>query len=521
MKKICRIATLLFCIAIGSCPWFLSAQTITQNKRTQGKGPGAIPNIVYILTDDLGYGDVHCLNPEGKIATPAMDQLGREGMIFTDAHSSSAVCTPSRYSILTGRYAWRSRLKSGVLNGYSEPLIDANRLTVAKMLQQKGYTTACIGKWHLGMNWPEVKGAPKPTYDYTKPILNGPTTQGFDYFYGISASLDMPPFVYIENDRTIGIPDTVKKWGRSGAATKDFEAENCVPDFTNKAVGFIKQQAAKKQPFYLYFTLPSPHTPIVVSKQFQGKSGVMDYGDYVMETDWAVGEVLKALKEAKVDGNTLVIFTSDNGFAPYVLPKSNVESLGHYPSYIYKGYKADIWEGGHRIPFIVRWPGTIKAGSSCKETVCLSDFMATAAAITGEQLPAGAAEDSYNIYSYFTGTAKKPLREATVHHSINGNFAIRQGKWKLELAYGSGGWAAPREDTAVKMGLPAVQLYDLSTDIKEQHNVQATHPEIVKSMTALLEKYVQDGRSTPGAPQQNDGAVNIWKKPAGNAKKEE
>ncbi|MFT3824326.1 MAG: arylsulfatase [Chitinophagaceae bacterium] len=473
------------------------------------------PNIIYILTDDLGYGDVHCLNPEGKISTPNMDRLAREGMTFTDAHSSSAVCTPSRYSILTGRYAWRTKLKNGVLYGYSDPLIDSNRLTVAGMLQQRGYATACIGKWHLGMRWQQKGGPPdKPVYDYSKPILNGPNTLGFDYFYGISASLDMPPFVYIENDRTVGIPDTVKKWVREGAAMKSFEAENCVPDLTAKAVNYIQQQAKGKKPFFLYFTLPSPHTPIVVHKDFKGKSGVTDYGDYVVETDWSIGQVLQALDNAGLRENTIVMFASDNGFAPYVLKDFNVEEKGHYPSYIYRGYKADIWEGGHRIPFIVRWPASVKAGSACGETVCLSDFMATVASITGAAIPDNAAEDSYNIQSYLRGTAKKEIRAATVHHSINGNFAIRQGKWKLELCYGSGGWGTPREEAAIKEGLPSIQLYDLSTDIKEQHNVQAEHPDMVRSMLALLEKYVKEGRSTPGKSQSNDAPVDLYRKPA-------
>ncbi|MDB5191161.1 MAG: arylsulfatase family protein [Segetibacter sp.] len=467
------------------------------------------PNIVFILTDDLGYGDVKYLNKEGKIKTPNMDRIGKEGMAFTDAHSSSAVCTPSRYSILTGRYSWRTKLNKGVLYGYSEPLIDSGRLTVASLLQSKGYSTACIGKWHLGMTWPLLKDGPKPVYDYTKAITNGPTSLGFDYFYGISASLDMPPFIYIENDHTVGLPTVTKKWGREGPAGKDFEAENCVPDFTTKAVNYIKEQSGKNKPFFLYFALPSPHTPLVPNKQFKDKTGVTEYGDYVAETDWSIGEILKALDQNGVSKNTLVIFTSDNGFAPYVLPKYNVEALGHYPSYGFRGYKADIWEGGHRIPFLVRWPGKIKPSAISAETICLSDFMATAAAIVGDKLPANSAEDSYNILPYFAGSTID-IREATVHHSINGYFAIRQGKWKLELCPGSGGWAAPRDDTAFKMNLPAVQLFDLSVDIKEQDNVQAQHPDVVKKLTALLQKYASEGRSTSGVPQKNDREVDIW-----------
>ncbi len=468
------------------------------------------PNIIYILTDDLGIGDVQFFNPQGKVKTPNIDRLGREGKSFTDAHSSSAVCTPSRYSILTGRYAWRTKLASGVLHGFDPPLIDASRLTVGKLLQQNGYTTACIGKWHLGMDWPLAANA-TTEYDYTKAIKNGPTTRGFDYFFGIASSLDIPPFIYIENEHTVGVPTVIKKWVRSGPAEKDFDAVNCVPDFTAKAVNYIKDKSAKKQPFFLYLALPSPHTPIVPNKAFKGTTGVTDYGDYVAETDWSVGQVLKVIKESGISKNTIVVFTSDNGFAPYVLKNFNVEALGHFPSYIYRGYKSDIWEGGHRIPFIVRWPGKIKAGTSSDKTICLSDFMATTAAIIHAKLPDNSAEDSYNLLPYLTGSVAGNIREATVHHSIDGYFAIRQGKWKLELCPGSGGWESPKNGEAFKLGLPPVQLYDMTVDVREKNNVEAQHPDIVKNLTALLEKYVKDGRSTPGKPQSNDAKVDIWK----------
>lgn len=496
MKKI----SILFLLAVS-----MSFNAFSQAK----KAKGTQPNIIYILTDDLGIGDVSFYNAEGKIKTPNIDRLGNEGMSFNDVHSSSAVCTPSRYSVVTGRYAWRSTLKKSVIYGYDDPLIDSSRLTVADLLRNDGYSTACIGKWHLGLGWTR-NSSQKEDIDYTKNIQGGPNSLGFDYFYGLAASLDMPPFIYIENDHTVGVPTVTKKWVRSGPAEKDFEAVNCVPDFTAKAVSYIKGQSDAKKPFFLYFTLPSPHTPIVPNDQFKGKSGLTEYGDYVLETDWAVGELLKALDDAKIAENTIVIFTSDNGFAPYVLNTWNVEALGHYPSMQYRGYKADIWEGGHRIPFLVRWPKEVKAKSTCNETVCLSDFMATVGAITNQTIPDNAAEDSYNILPYFKGESKKVIREATVHHSIDGNFAIRQGKWKLEFAPGSGGWAAPRNAAAVEEGLPAIQLYNLDTDIKEQHNVYKENPEVVKSLTALLQKYIDKGRSTPGAPQKNDTPVDLW-----------
>lgn len=491
-------------LIILSCLFILCEPSFGQHHQKM-----TAPNIIFILADDLGYGDVSCLNKESKIATPNIDRLATEGMSFTDAHSSSAVCTPSRYSILTGRYAWRTRLKNGVLTGYSEPLIASNRLTVGEMLQSRGYTTACIGKWHLGLSWPKKQDS-GTEYDYSARIKDGPLNHGFNYFFGISASLDMPPFIYIENDHTLGIPDTVKTWVRPGPAAKDFEAENCVPDFTAKAEEFIKKSSLKGKPFFLYFPLPSPHTPIVPTAAFRNKSGVTAYGDYVQETDWSVGRLLRTLEENNLTDNTIVIFTSDNGFAPYVLDKYNVEALGHLPSYIFRGYKSDIWEGGHRVPFIVRWPGQIKAGSTCRETICLSDFMATSAAIAGVKIPDDAAEDSYNILPYFKSRFDKSIREATVHHSINGNFAIRQGKWKLELGPGSGGWSKPTDQQALRNGLPTVQLYDMWQDVRERSNVQAQYPVVVQEMTSLLKRYVDEGRSTPGSKSKNDSPVDIW-----------
>ena len=281
-------------------------------------------------------------------------------MIFTDAHSSSSVCTPTRYGILTGRYNWRTRLQSGVLNGYSEPLIAKDRLTVPAFLKQHGYTTACIGKWHLGMDIP--KGQPSPA------IADGPTTRGFDSYFGISASLDMPPFAFIENDRFTEPLTTTKKWQRSGPAAASFEAVDVLPTFTRKAVEFIGTQAKTGKPFFLYMPLNSPHTPIVPSKEWQGKSGLGAYGDFVMETDWAVGEVLAALDKAGVGGNTLVILTSDNGCSKAAgIPA--LQAKGHHPSADMRGSKADIFDGGHRIPFIARWPDRTKAGSRSAQTV--------------------------------------------------------------------------------------------------------------------------------------------------------
>jgi len=464
------------------------------------------PNIVYLLADDLGYGDLSCLNKDSKIATPNMDRLASQGMIFTDAHSGSAVCTPTRYGILTGRYAWRTRLQQGVLDGYSPALIDPKRLTVASMLRRQGYHTACIGKWHLGFQW----AGTKENVDYARPIRNGPTDAGFDTYYGISASLDMPPYVWIENDRAVGIPTATKTWIRTGPAHPDFEAVDVLPTITRKSIDYLDQRAKETRPFFLYVPLNAPHTPIVPSPEFAGKSGLGAYGDFVLQVDAAVGEILKTLDRNGQAGNTLVILTSDNGCSPSAGYPA-LAKLGHNPSHTFRGTKADIFEGGHRIPFLVRWPGKIRAGSRCDDTICLTDLMATCAAFLDVALPDDAGEDSVNLLPAFFGTSTGPLREATVHHSINGSFAIRQWNWKLELCADSGGWSEPRPGKADVTKLPAVQLYDLALDGGERKNVQADHPEVVERLSRLLQQYVDRGRSTPGAPQKNDTSVAIRK----------
>ena len=479
--------------------------------------PTSEPNIVYILADDLGYGDVSCLNLESKIRTPQMDRVAAEGLIFTDAHSSSSVCSPTRYGVMTGRYNWRSQLKRGVLGGFSQALIPADRATVPAYLHQHGYHTACIGKWHLGMNWPLrdgrfASGYPDaPKVDYTQPIQRGPNSIGFDYFHGISASLDMPPFAFIENDRVTEIPTTEKKWIRSGPAAEHFEAIDVLPTITRKAVAYINeraQDAKNGNPFFLYFPLNSPHTPILPTDGWKGKSGLNPYADFVLQTDATVGSVLDALDRNGLAENTLVIVASDNGCSP----RADFPALadkGHRPSHHFRGHKADIYEGGHRIPFLVRWPGRVKPGTTSAQTICLTDLFATCAHILNKELPAGAAEDSVSILPALEGRDKSPLREATVHHSINGSFAIRQGQWKLSLCPGSGGWSDPRPAKAAASKEPANQLYQLTEDIGERRNRQAEQPEIVKRMTALLQSYVDRGRSTPGPTQANDGAIAL------------
>ena len=500
------------------------------------------PNFVFILCDDLGYGDVKSNNENGKIATPNMDRIAARGMRFTDAHSSSAVCSPTRYGVMTGRYNWRSRLQSGVLGGLSPRLIEEGRMTVASMLKQQGYKTAAIGKWHLGMDWVKFPGKEVTeltietleqvhNVDYSQPIANGPTAVGFDSYFGISASLDMVPYCFIENNHVTANPTAMLKLAMNAAGKKNtftregpgapgFTGESVLPTLTKKAVEFIAANAGRKgEPFFLYLPLNAPHTPILPTKEWEGRSGINVYADYVMETDDAIGQVMKAIDAGGIADNTVVVFTSDNGCSPSA-DFPTLLKAGHSPSYVFRGMKADIFDGGHRVPFMVQWPAVVKAGSRCDQTICLLDFMATAAEITGFKLPENAAEDSVSLLPALKGATEQPLREAIVHHSINGSFSIRQGRWKLELCPDSGGWSDPKPVPAkapanskareLAANLPPIQLYDMTADMGERKNVETDHPDVVKRLIKLLQKYVADGRSTPGAPQKNTGAPNIW-----------
>lgn len=470
------------------------------------------PNIIYILADDLGYGDVSVLNKNSKIHTQAIDKLAEEGMRFTDAHSGSAVCSPTRYGILTGRYAWRSRLKNGVLWSYDEHLIDTGRVTIASLLKSHGYNTACIGKWHLGLDWAKDTNN---RVDYSQAIKNGPNSNGFDYFFGITASLDIPPYVYIENNRVTMQPnDTIEAnsgkgfWRRSEIAP-DFKMDDVLPKLTEKAIEYINKQIDENKPFFLYFALPAPHTPILPTKKFQGKSNTNEYGDFVLMVDDVVAQIGKAVKLAGLEDNTLIIFTSDNGCSPMADFKE-LDSLGHDPSYVFRGHKADIYEGGHRVPFIVRWPQKIKPASISDELTCLTDLFATCAAIVGDTLADNQGEDSYNMLpAMFGKNLGKPIRETIIHHSVNGSFSIRQGNWKLSFCPGSGGWSYPVPKKAKELKLYPVQLYDLGKDISEEDNVAGENPEVVKKLTALMQKYIDEGRSTPGSIQSNEGETSF------------
>jgi arylsulfatase A-like enzyme len=455
------------------------------------------PNIVLILADDLGYGDPRCYNKDSRIPTPNIDGLAKQGMRFTDAHTPSAVCTPTRYGILTGRYCWRTSLKRGVLNGYSPLLIEPGRVTIASLLKGRGYATAGIGKWHLGLGR-------RGKTDFGKPLKPGPASVGFDYFFGIPASLDMPPYVFVENDKvteaptaTIGDSEMRRRGGkgfwRAGAIAPGFKHAEVLPRLTDKAVGYLAKRS-KEKPFFLYLALTAPHTPWLPPREFEGKSKAGPYGDFVAQVDATVGRVLKELDDAKLSENTLVIFTSDNG--AHWLP-TDIKKWDHRANDGLRGQKADIWNGGHRVPFIARWPGKVQAGSTSKELICLTDLLATTAAVVGKKLPADAGEDSFSILPVLLGQKReRPIREAVVHHSGDGTFGIRQGPWKLAMALGSHGFSIPRNIQA-KKGEAQGQLYNLDEDPKEKNNLWLQKPEIVKRLTALLDKYKADGRSRP------------------------
>ncbi len=467
-----------------------------------------LPNIIYVLADDMGYGDIAALNPEGQIRTPHLDRLVAEGMAFTDAHTTSAVCTPTRYGILTGRYNWRSTLKRGVLGGYSRALIDGERETVASMLQKQGYHTAFIGKWHLGWGWARDEAG---EVDFSKPLTYSPNDAGFDYSYGHCASLDMPPYVYVENRQPTAIPDSVTPgvggytFYRKGLVAPDFEMEDVTPNFFRRAIDLVTAQSNKEDPFFLYLALPSPHTPILPTDEWQGKSGINPYADFVMMIDDYMGKLLESIQVSGIEDHTIVIFTADNGCSSMANFDVMMEK-GHNPSYLFRGHKADIYEGGHRVPFIVKWPDRIEPGTRSDRTICTTDLMATCADISGFDLPDHSGEDSYSMLTLFNDPhSDKYLRDHTIHHSISGRFAIRNGEWKLCLCPGSAGWSYPRDRDLEKMqDYPPIQLFNLKEDIGEQQNLYEIYPEKVQELRSALKKIIYDGRSTPGEKQTNE-----------------
>ena len=477
--------------------------------------PPTHPNVIFVLADDLGIGDVSPTNTDCKIKTPHLQKMADEGITFHDAHTSSSVCTPTRYGVLTGRYNWRSRLARGVLSGNSNHLIPTNRATVGHLLKRAGYHTQMIGKWHLGWDW-DRSGEGWNNINYEKPVQNGPDINGFINYYGHCGSLDMPPYVWVDTRKVTALPDreegvTRKEdpygWYREGPIGPDFKIDEVLPHLFDKSITYVKQRAKKKKPFFLYLPLPAPHTPIVPVPPFKGASKMNPYADFVMQVDHHMGDLFQALKDAGVHDNTLVFFTSDNGCSPEG-NFAELKKFDHYPSAGFRGHKADIYEGGHRVPLIVRWPKGILAGQNTNALVCLTDLYSTLQEITGQKKIPDAGEDSFSLLPAFAGKTTTE-RTTLISHSINGSFAIRQGNWKLCLSAGSAGWSAPREADAKKQGLPPMQLYNLKADKAEQNNLFDQKKGKVKELLDLLEKEVSSGRCTPGESVPNDRKVSF------------
>ena len=504
----------------------MSAATVTRRSFLKALGTGAMalslpaagafarplkrPNVIFILADDMGYGDIQALNPQSRIPTPHLNKLAEEGMVFTDAHSGAAVCTPTRYGVVTGRYCWRSRLKRGVLNGYSPHLIDTRRLTVADVMKRSGYHTACIGKWHLGMDLPLSKKDGQQHIDHTVRIENGPNALGFDYFFGVTASLDMPPYVFVENDR-LPKPVTARyqktafpNYSRAGLMTADFSHEKALDQLTQKATDHIEARSKEDKPFFLYFPLTAPHKPCLPARRFRGKTDLGNYGDFVTQVDWVVGQVDQALRSNGLADNTLLIYSSDNGSYMYRWRKDEPDHVAepsvqgfhptkHQANYIWRGTKADIWEGGHHVPYLVRWPGVVPPESQCDETICLTDLMATCAELAGFHLPTDAGEDSFSIVPLLQGKKRPRPRAPVIHHSGGGMFSLREGKWKIVLGSGSGGRQQPRGKPFEKPYF----LFDMEQDPSETTNVIEAHPQIARRLTERFETIMNSGRSRP------------------------
>ncbi len=477
------------------------------------------PNIILMFLDDLGIGDVSCYNENSKIHTSNIDRLAEEGIQFTDAHATSALCTPSRYGLLTGRYNWRSCLKKLVYVKSEDNMIEEGRMTLASMLKAQGYQTACIGKWHLGMQWVHTGDGPYDV-DYSKPYKMGPNDFGFDYFYGLMASLSQPPYVYLENDHATAVPDTVsgvkpdrlfnfeynQTW-LPGPAVTGFDVRDVVPQCQRKVLEQIDKFTEKDAPFFLYYPTPAVHVPLLPSEEYEGLSGIGPYGDFVLQADAYVGELMDKLEEKGIADNTIFIFASDNGCGANVDYETLI-SKGHNPSYIYRGSKGDIWEGGHRIPYIVKYPGVIPEGIVTDQMVSLADLMATLGECFGIQIPDNAGEDSISHYSLWNGE-DQPVREDLVMSSLNGSLSLREGPWKLELCPASGGPSDLINHTDLT-ALPRFQLYHMTGDVSERYNLYERFPEVAERLRLKMIRYIEEGRSTPGEQQQNYNGVNCW-----------
>ena len=470
--------------------------------RNRGKDrKAALPNIVFLFADDLGYGDVAAFNPDSKNPTPNIDSIAARGIRFTDAHSAGSTCVPSRYGLITGQYLWRNKLRQAGNGGYADCIIEKDRTTIASLLKDNGYRTGCVGKWHLGL------GEHGEKTDYTKPITHGPNQIGFDYFFGMPASLDIPPYVYIENDRptapldgTIGDSETpgarwaAGKFWRGGPIAGDFRHDEVLDTFTGKAVDFINDSAGKRKPFFLYLPFTAPHTPWMPAKKYIGTSGAGEYGDFVAHVDACVGRVLKAIDKNNVTGDTLIFFASDNG-AFWI--DEEIAQYDHRANGKLRGQKGDIWEGGHHMPLIASWPGKVPQGKTSDQMICFTDMLATFAALTGDKLGAGAGADSFSFLPVLLGKENKTARNIMIHQTGTG-YAIRQDQWKLITFLGSGGFTKPKK-VEPKPGDPIGQLYNLSKDPAETKNLYLSNPEMVTQLTKRLNKYLKQSRTRPDA----------------------
>ena len=462
------------------------------------------PNIVIMLADDMGFGELQCLNPDrGKIATPQLDAIAASGMTFTDAHSGSSVCTPTRYGLMTGRYAWRTRLQSGVLTG-GESLIAQDRLTLAKFLKQQGYHTAIVGKWHLGMLFDgnHIPGK----VPVGSAVTHGPLDRGgFDEFHGFHHARQ------------------IETWIDNSEVTAAIKPVEMLPRLTEAAVTYIDSRADSDTPFFLYVPWSSPHSPVVPTPEWQGRSELNAHADFVMQTDDSFGKVVAALKRNNLIDNTLIICSSDNGTSAPTSKMKQLNEKGHFPSGNLRGSKADIWDGGHRVPFFVSWPKVVQAGSKYEGLVCLTDAIATVADVLDVKLAENSAEDSLSFLPALKKENDHHARQAVIHHSVSGYFAIRHNNWKLSLCPDSGGWTAPKPSAASWAkyradNRPLVQLIDMSADLSEATNLAELQPARVDELRAMLEIYVMNGRSNPGAPQRNDAQIVIDKEPKAKKK---
>ncbi len=467
------------------------------------------PNIIVVLADDMGYGDMSCAGAT-KVQTPNFDRVAAEGMRFTDMHSTSAVCTPSRYSLLTGRYCWRTWLDKFVLGGFGSPLIEHERLTMASMLKKSGYHTAAIGKWHLGLHWFTRDGRPLSEsdrdgwntdgfdVDYSRGVKGGPTELGFDYWFGIAGSLDMPPYCFLEGEHTVGQPRVEKEpyspQQRRGLMVENWQDDMVDVQFAEQAVKFIDSHIRQhpEEPFFLYLAPSAPHRPCVPPDFMRGKSKGGLREDMVQLVDWVVGRVLDGLERNRILENTLLVLTSDNGAR---LTNYDGKDYRHKPNGDLRGGKGDIYDGGHREPFVAMWPEVIPAETTSKELLGLSDLFATCAEIVEEELPHDAAEDSRSFFPILRGERPDaPIHDALVHHALDGMFAVRRGPWKLVMGLGSGGFSEPQRYDRQPNG-PVGQLYNILDDSRENMNLWNARPDIAGELSKILQRYQESGRS--------------------------